>query len=73
MPPEWTMVNSSTHSKEVWSRGLSPMLLGPRDLYPGRDGRMLTSCTVEAAWQFSKVYPEHAESDGEPNEESNEE
>ena len=49
------------------------MLLGPRDLYPGRDGRMLTSCTVEAAWQFSKVYPEHAESDGEPNEESNEE
>ena len=48
-PPEWAMVNSSTHSKDAWSRWLSPMLLGPCDLYPGPDGRMLTSCTVEAA------------------------
>ena len=69
LPPEWAMVNSSTHSNETWSRWLSPMLLGPCDLYPGRDGRMLTSCTVEAAWQFSKVYTEHVGPDGEPNEE----
>lgn len=70
MPPGvWTMVNSSTHSKEAWSRELSPMLLGPCELYAGPDGRMLTSRTVEAAWQHSKVYPQHVGPNGEPTQE----
>ena len=70
MPPtDWPMVNSSSHSKERWSRKLSPMLLGPCDLYRGPDGQMLTSQTVEAAWQCSKVYPHQVGRDGEPTQE----
>lgn len=37
-----------------WSRQLSPMLLGPVDLWG--EHRALT---VENAWQYSKVYAEH--------------
>jgi hypothetical protein len=42
-------------------RPLSPMLLGPIMLYNG-----LWSRTVENAWQYSKVYPEHVQEDGFP-------
>ena len=70
MPPsDWVLVNSSSRSKERWSRELSPMLLGPCELYVGPDGQMLTSQTVEAAWQCSKVYPHQVGPDGEPTQE----
>lgn len=70
MPPlSWVMVNSSSHSKERWSRELSPMVLGPCELYRGPDGQMLTSQTVEAAWQCSKVYPHQVGAEGEPTQE----
>lgn len=45
-------------------RPLSPMLLGPVPLYGG-----LWSRTMENAWQYSKVYPEHASPDGFPGSE----
>lgn len=40
---------------------LSPMFLGPCKLYGGH-----VSQTVENAWQYSKVYPKHVGSDGNP-------
>lgn len=40
---------------------LSPMILGPCELYRG-----FTSRTMEGAWQYSKVYAEH-DGDGIPN------
>ncbi len=49
-----------TTSKAGWSRGLSPFVLGPVDLYDG-----MIAKNVENAWQFSKVYPEH-EKGGKP-------
>lgn len=68
-PTDWVMVNSSSASQARWSRELSPMLLPAGDLYIGPDGRTLTSLTVEAAWQHSKVYPQHVGPDGEPAQE----
>lgn len=41
-------------------RNLSPFVLGPVPTYGGRQSR-----NMENAWQFSKVYPKHAQ-DGEP-------
>lgn len=57
MPPEsWTMVNTTSRANAMhWGRAFSPMLLGPVPLYCG-----MTSRTLEAAWQFSKVYRQRA-------------
>ena len=46
----------------TWSRGLSPFFLGPCPLYDAYISR-----NMENAWQYSKVYPEHA-TDGNTNE-----
>jgi len=43
----------TTRGPEPW-QCLSPMLLGPVMLYAGQWSR-----TVENAWQYSKIYPEH--------------
>lgn len=52
------VINTTTSSK-TWSRGLSPMILGPvKNDY-------LEAKNVENAWQFSKVYPEHIDKYGE--------
>lgn len=40
---------------DCWGRVFSPMVLGPVPLYNG-----MVSRTMEAAWQFSKVYTERA-------------
>lgn len=45
-----SVINTTTSSK-TWSRALSPMLLGPVELYNGH-----TSKNMENAWQFSKRY-----------------
>jgi len=47
----------TTHGGQF--RSLSPMLLGPVMLYAGQLSR-----TVENAWQYSKVYPQHVQPDG---------
>lgn len=52
---------NTTSSAKGWSRGLSPFLIGPVDLYKG-----FKALRMENAWQFSKVYPEHLGSNGEP-------
>lgn len=41
---------------------LSPMMLGPCRLY----GNVISQ-TMENAWQYSKVYPQHVGADGNPN------
>lgn len=54
-----TLVNttSTAHS------GLSPFNLGPIPLYDGH-----VALNMENAWQYSKVYAEHADADGNPTE-----
>jgi hypothetical protein len=42
-------------SRSMFWRGLSPMLLGPVMLYDG-----LRAANMENAWQYAKVYREHA-------------
>ena len=56
------VVDVTTRSKD-FGRRLSPMLLGPVNLPGGT-----SSLNVENAWQYSKVYPIHADGDGNPTE-----
>jgi hypothetical protein len=55
------VINTTSRSVN-WSRGLSPFLLGPCELYNG-----YVASNVENAWQFCKVYQEHIQ-DGNPTE-----
>lgn len=43
----------------TWSQGLSPFILGPCKLYEDYESK-----NMENAWQFTKVYTEHATMDG---------
>lgn len=54
------VINVTTSSK-TWSKYLSPMLLGPVELYKG-----IWSKNVENAWQYSKVYKGQMNKFGEP-------
>src|SRR5215211_7376844 len=54
-------VNTTSHSNADWSRGLSPFTLGPIALYGSHTARIF-----ENAWQFAKLYPEHADANGQP-------
>ena len=45
---------NTTSSSPTWSRQLSPFLLGPVKLYAE-----IESKNMENAWQYSKVYPVH--------------
>lgn len=56
-------INTTTSSKD-WSRNLSPMLLGPVELYDGAIAK-----NVENAWQFSKVYKRFTDTSGNPTSE----
>ena len=47
------VVSTVSHSDGIWSQ-LSPFKLGPCYLYDGH-----ISITMENAWQYAKVYPEH--------------
>jgi hypothetical protein len=53
-------INTTSHSTD-WSSGLSPFKLGPIALYGSYTARIF-----ENAWQFAKLYPEHADTNGEP-------
>jgi hypothetical protein len=53
-------INTTSRSTN-WSRGLSPFLLGPVELYNG-----MISLNVENAWQFSKVYKEYTNNNEDP-------
>lgn len=63
LPEGAILVNTTSRSKD-WGRGFSPFLLGPCELYGER-----TAQTVENAWQFSKVYKQHMDADGNPTDE----
>lgn len=60
-PPAREMVIDTTSRSTTWSRGLSPFILGPVQLWGG-----YVSLTVENAWQYSKVYPRHCGQGGWP-------
>src|SRR5215216_3009159 len=54
-------INTTSHSPSDWTTGLSPFRLGPVPLYQNR-----TALIFENAWQFAKLYPAHADSNGQP-------
>jgi Domain of unknown function (DUF4326) len=59
--PDASAINTTSRSADDWSSGLSPFKLGPVSLYDSH-----TAQIFENAWQFAKLYPEHADSQGEP-------
>lgn len=59
--PEWVVVNACSNTTEDWQRDLSPFFLGPCWLYDDH-----WSQTMENAWQYSKLYAEHADENGQP-------
>ena len=56
-------INTTSRSNN-WSKGLSPFYLGPIKLYGPHESK-----NFENAWQFTKVYKEHADADGNPTDE----
>jgi hypothetical protein len=60
-PNEKQVLYNVTSGSKTWTRCFSPFFLGPVKLY-GAYG----AWNVENAWQYSKVYPCHADKDGNP-------
>jgi hypothetical protein len=61
IPADAIIINTTSRSKN-WSQGLSPFYLGPVPLYAGHQAQ-----NVENAWQFSKVYAQHVDEEGNPS------
>ncbi|CAF1226600.1 unnamed protein product [Adineta ricciae] len=60
----WLVYNVTSTTREKWCLEFSPFVLGPIELYPNpKDGTMLVAKNMENAWQFCKVYQQHAETD----------
>ena len=59
--PDATAIDTTSRSADDWSSRLSPFKLGPLSLYDNH-----TAQIFENAWQFAKLYPQHADSQGEP-------
>jgi hypothetical protein len=59
--PKGVEVVNTTSRSINWSRGLSPFFLGPCELYSD-----YIASNVENGWQFSKVYQEHVDTNGNP-------
>lgn len=53
--PKNSKIVSTTTKSTGWSRGLSPMVVGPVDSPNG------IAKNIENFWQFSKVYPNHTD------------
>lgn len=60
VPQDYIKVNTTSHSKELWSRKFSPFLLGPIDVEPF-PGDIKTSLIFENAWQYLKKYDNQTE------------
>ena len=56
-----TLVWTVSKAADDWQRELSPFHLGPVPLYDGRTARCM-----ENAWQYAKVYAQHADASGQP-------
>lgn len=59
-PKDPLAINTTSRSNN-WSVELSPFYLGPIPLYNG-----MVAKKMENAWQYSKLYSEHADADGNP-------
>jgi hypothetical protein len=55
------VVNTTSKANGDWQRDLSPFHVGPCPLYDGK-----VSLNMENAWQFAKVYAQHADQNGDP-------
>lgn len=62
IPDDAIVVNTTSRSTNL-SRGLSPFLVGPVNLYGGQQ-----ALNHENGWQFSKTYRDHIGLDGNPTE-----
>lgn len=60
LPPGYKLIYCTSYSKDKY-RQLSPFMITNPYCYAG-----LSAKSVENAWQFSKVYPEHVDSEGNP-------
>lgn len=60
LPNNSVLIYTVSRSKD-WSKGLSPFFLGPCKLYNGYIAK-----NVENAWQYTKVYGQHIDSNGDP-------
>lgn len=60
LPPQSIQIDTTSRSTN-WSRGLSPFVIGPIELYDNH-----ASKNFENSWQFSKVYKNHTDVDGNP-------
>lgn len=60
---EGLVVNTCSNASTGWERDLSPFIVGPCKLYGG-----LVALNAENGWQHSKVYKQHLDDAGEPNE-----
>lgn len=60
-PSDKVFVINVTSQSTTWTSVFSPFTLGPVKLYDG-----LTAANVENAWQFSKVYKQHTDEEGNP-------
>jgi hypothetical protein len=58
------MLIDTTSRSKTWTRGLSPFLVGPVEVDTGLGTYIAKN--VENAWQYSKVYMEHASDIGQP-------
>jgi uncharacterized protein DUF6939 len=54
-------INTTSRTSVPWQQGLSPFFLGPCPLYGGRVAK-----NMENAWQFAKLYEDHADEYLEP-------
>eukprot|EP00026_Physarum_polycephalum_P014442 Phypoly_transcript_14956.p1 GENE.Phypoly_transcript_14956~~Phypoly_transcript_14956.p1 ORF type:complete len:153 (+),score=14.78 Phypoly_transcript_14956:62-520(+) len=61
VPEGYILVNTTSQTKEEWSKGLSPFFLGPIPMYAG-----LVAKNLENAWQYSKVYEDQVDENGDP-------
>lgn len=61
--PNGIYINTTSRAETLWETDLSPFYLGPCELYGG-----YRAVRMENAWQYSKVYPEFTDKDGNPTE-----
>jgi hypothetical protein len=62
--PEAAIVDTCKNITTDWQSDLSPFVIGPCDLYGEHK-----SILMENGWQFSKVYKDHLNEQGDPTEE----
>jgi len=61
--PKGAVVVNTTSRSTNWSKGLSPFFLGPVKLYGN-----YTAKVVENGWQYTKLFSEYSDQEGNPTE-----